>query len=70
VTTGGDVILSVDGTQLREGAASLSAAVNAHRPGDQVALAVRRGGAERALDVTLGTQPQQAAASTDQGQLP
>jgi putative serine protease PepD len=63
----GDVILTFDGRAL-SGAADLSGAVNAHKPGDVVTLTIRRGGAERKLAVTLGTQPAQAAGATTQPQ--
>jgi putative serine protease PepD len=66
----GDTVLAVDGTALSQGAASLSAAVNAHQPGDHVELTIRRDGGERTVSVTLGTQPQQAASATGQDQQP
>lgn len=56
----GDVVLALDGTQLDDGAPALAAAVNAHQPGDEVELTVRRDGAQDSVTVTLGTQPQEA----------
>jgi putative serine protease PepD len=55
----GDTIVALDGTRLRDDAA-LGAAVDAHRPGDDVTVTFHRtrGGAERTVSVTLGTQPQ------------
>ena len=56
----GDVITAVDGTTV-DGAEALSAAVDAHGPGEQVRLTVRRGGSTRTLTATLGTRPSSAA---------
>jgi putative serine protease PepD len=54
----GDVILSIDGAQIRE-FSDISRVVNAHQPGDQVSLHVRRNSGEvQDIDVTLGTRPQ------------
>jgi putative serine protease PepD len=56
----GDVITAVDGTAV-DGAEALSAAVDAHGPGEQVRLTVRRGGSTQTLIATLGTRPSSAA---------
>ncbi len=55
----GDELLALDGEAIDDGPA-LAAAVNAHQPGDEVELTVRRDGAEQSVTVTLGTQPQEA----------
>ena len=43
----------------REPMNPLSGLVDAHRPGEQVAVVVRRGGQDVTLQVTLGNRPQQ-----------
>ena len=47
----GDVVAALDGRAVD--AAGLKTAVAARKPGDRLGLAVRRGGAERAIDVVL-----------------
>jgi len=54
----GDAVLALDGRPVA-GADALAAAVAAHKPGDTVRLTVARGGAQRTVTVTLGTEPQQ-----------
>jgi putative serine protease PepD len=56
----GDVLLALDGRPLDGGPAALASAVNAHQPGDEVQVTVRRDGAQDSVAVTLGTQPQEA----------
>jgi S1-C subfamily serine protease len=58
--TGGDVITAFDGQKVLS-AAELQSAVDAHRPGDKVRVAVTRDGKSRTVTVTLGTRPAQAA---------
>jgi len=53
----GDRIVSVGGEDVKA-ADDVSAAVLRTKPGDDIKLGIRRGGAERTLDVTLGTRPQ------------
>jgi putative serine protease PepD len=52
----GDVITHVDGDAVQD-AQGLSGRIGDHRPGDRIALAVRRDGRSVTLHVTLGTQP-------------
>jgi putative serine protease PepD len=42
----------------------LIARIGSHAPGEQVTLTVTSGGAERTVDVTLGSQPDQSATSS------
>jgi putative serine protease PepD len=51
----GDVIESVDGTPVKS-PAQLRAIVASHRPGDTIAITVRRGGSTTTLKATLGTR--------------
>ncbi len=55
----GDVVLSIDGKQIRE-FSDISRAVNSHQPGDQIGVKVRRAasGEVQTQQVTLGTRPQ------------
>jgi serine protease Do len=64
----GDVIRSVDGTPV-ESSSDLSSRVAAMRPGARVGLDVLRDGADRKIDVRLGTFPDEDApqASTAEG---
>ena len=52
----GDVVTAIDGKAVTSSDA-LVAAVNAHKPGDEVTLEVRRGGQTTDIRVTLGTRP-------------
>src|SRR3954469_24751763 len=52
----GDVVTAIDGKALG-GADALVNAVDAHKPGDQVTLTVRRGGDTSQIKVRLGTRP-------------
>jgi putative serine protease PepD len=52
----GDVVTALDGKAVG-GSDALVSAVDAHKPGDQVTLKVRRGGDTRDVHVTLGTRP-------------
>jgi len=52
----GDRIVSIGGRAVSE-SSDVAARVAAAKPGDEVKVAVRRGDAERALSVTLGTRP-------------
>ena len=56
----GDVVTSFGGTAVG-GSSDLVAAIAAHKPGDQVSVTVKRGSGTQHLEVTLGTQPTQAA---------
>ncbi len=49
----GDVIVTVDGTQLREEAA-LAQAINSHKPGDKINLTILRNNKQQNVTVTLG----------------
>jgi putative serine protease PepD len=53
---GGDVIVAVDGTPVRD-APHLGNAIEQHKPGDKVTLKVVREGATRTVEVTLGAAP-------------
>ena len=55
-TTGGDVILSVDGHELVR-PDDLARLIAAHAPGDQVRLEILRDGDRKQVDVTLGVRP-------------
>ncbi len=52
----GDVLVSIDGAAV-ESAEGLLEIVASHAPGDTVAIVVLRSGAERTLEVELGTTP-------------
>jgi putative serine protease PepD len=52
----GDVIIKIDGSSIGS-ASELQQAIDARKPGDDVALVVRRNGATRTVHVTLGTRP-------------
>ena len=54
--TGGDVITSVDGTDVAT-AQQLRAIIDTHQPGDVVKLVVVRDGQSRTVSATLGTRP-------------
>jgi putative serine protease PepD len=62
----GDVVTKVGDAPVAD-FADLMARVGAHAPGEQVALTVTGGGAERTLNVTLGSQPDQAATTSPSG---
>ena len=51
----GDVITAVDGTATTTSSA-LRAAIDAHKPGDKVTLTIRRDGAAKTIDATLGSR--------------
>ncbi|MCB5912097.1 S1C family serine protease, partial [Streptomyces pinistramenti] len=51
---GGDVITGVDGAPVHSGE-ELIVKIRSHRPGDTLALTVRRGGKERTVHLTLGS---------------
>ncbi|MCW3015849.1 MAG: Protease Do [Solirubrobacterales bacterium] len=55
----GDVVTKLAGTAVRD-AESLTSVLEGHRPGEQVALDVVRGGQTHTLQVTLGTRPARA----------
>jgi putative serine protease PepD len=52
----GDVVTAVDGRSVAD-AASLTAAVGGHAPGDHVTLRYTRNGSAHTVSVTLGTRP-------------
>jgi putative serine protease PepD len=56
----GDRIVSIGGADVRE-PDDVVAAVNARKPGDEVAVVVERGGDRRTLTVTLGAQPRKVS---------
>jgi putative serine protease PepD len=62
----GDVVTKVGDAPVAD-FADLMARVGAHAPGEQVALTVTNGGAERTVTVTLGSQPDQAATTSPSG---
>jgi putative serine protease PepD len=55
----GDVIRSVDGTQIVK-SDDVAAAIASRKPGDQLQLGIVRGGKSETVTVTLGQQPGQA----------
>jgi S1-C subfamily serine protease len=55
-TTGGDVILQVDGKNVVQ-PDDLARYVSAHKPGEKVALTLLRGGERKRVEVTLGERP-------------
>jgi len=59
----GDVVTKVGDAPVAD-FADLMARVGAHAPGEQVALTVTNGGAERTVNVTLGSQPDEAATTS------
>jgi putative serine protease PepD len=58
----GDVITKLGSTTIK-GSNDLVAAITTHKPGDKVAVTVRRGSGTTHLTATLGTQPTQATSS-------
>jgi putative serine protease PepD len=52
----GDVITAVEG-KATTSAAGLRAVISGYKPGDKVTLTVRRNGATKSVDVTLGSRP-------------
>ena len=63
----GDVVTQVDDVRVAD-FADLIARIGAHEPGEQVTLTVTNGGAERTVQVTLGSQPDQAATTSSGSQ--
>jgi len=63
----GDVITSVAGKTVQD-SASLSSLVDAHKPGETVAVTVRRGGQTKTLQVKLGNRPASTASQQQQQQ--
>jgi putative serine protease PepD len=64
--TVGDTVTGVGGQPI-ERPDDVSAAIENRRPGDKVDIKVQRGGAERTVSVTLGTRPENVAASPTTG---
>ena len=54
--TGGDVVTAVDGNAVSS-SAELQSAIDAHQPGDTIALEVTRNGDSRTVRVKLATRP-------------
>jgi putative serine protease PepD len=54
--TGGDVVIAFDGDKVTS-AVALQSAVDAHRPGDNVALTLLRDGSRRTVQITLAVRP-------------
>jgi putative serine protease PepD len=55
----GDVIKSIGGKQVQT-SDDLAAIIVGYKPGDRVTVVLTRGGSEKTVQVTLGTQPSQA----------
>jgi len=55
----GDVITAIDGKEIKA-AEDVTAAINTHKPGDQIKLTYRRGDATTDVDVKLGERPADA----------
>src|SRR3954469_13578476 len=53
---GGDVITAIGGKQVSSSADAVGA-IDASKPGDKLTLTVKRGGSERAVQVTLASRP-------------
>jgi putative serine protease PepD len=51
----GDVIVELDGERVTDGIA-LIVAIRAHQPGDTVEFTIRRGGDEKTVELTLGSE--------------
>ena len=58
---GGDVIIAMDGTPVREMADLVVHLIEKTRPGDTVSLTVLRDGEQRRIDVVLGSRPTEDA---------
>jgi putative serine protease PepD len=58
----GDVVTKIGITTIK-GSNDLVAAIATHKPGDKVAVTVRRGAQTKTLTITLGTQPTQASST-------
>jgi putative serine protease PepD len=63
----GDVVTQVGEDHVAD-FADLMARIGSHAPGEQVALTVTNGGAQRTVQVTLGSQPDQTATTSAPGQ--
>jgi putative serine protease PepD len=61
----GDTLVKVDGTTIGS-ADDVSAAIADRKPGDRVAVRVRRGGSDVDLQVTLGSRPAQSSSQSQQ----
>jgi putative serine protease PepD len=55
----GDTIKSIGGKQVQT-SDDLAAIIAGYKPGDKVTVVLTRGGSDKSVDVTLGTQPSQA----------
>ena len=55
--TGGDVVIAVDGTPVREMEDLVVHLIEKTRPGDTIALTVLRDGEQHQIDVVLGSRP-------------
>lgn len=64
----GDVITKIDGQGVSR-PDDVTRVVNEHRPGDRITLGVRRGGADRDVEVTLGDREAAGGASGPTGTL-
>jgi putative serine protease PepD len=52
----GDVVTAIAGKQVSSSADAVDA-IDAHKPGDRIAVTIRRGGSEHVVQVTLGKRP-------------
>jgi len=57
VQTGGDIILAIDGTRLRDFDAMITYLINNTQVGQTVTLTILRGGKEQQVQVKLGERP-------------
>jgi len=55
----GDTVTRVDGKAIT-GPDGVADAIGSHAPGDRIEVVLTRGGAERTLEITLGTRPEAA----------
>ena len=60
VPTGGDVIVGINGTPIREEQALASVLALETRPGETISVTLLRDGEERTVELTLGTRPDPA----------
>jgi len=62
----GDTISRVDGQEI-QAPEDISTAIESRRPGDRVAIELKRAGATQTVQVTLGTRPESVTASPSAG---
>ena len=63
----GDIITKIDGKTVTS-PTDVTLEIRAHKPGDTISVTVNRNGEEKSFDVTLGSDEQELAAVSAQGQ--